>query len=79
MQIACMLPVILIGRELEGGCTSFHEFAPFRHGLYPCMVSPYFLKDKTPLQTSGRRLFFVETLLRSRGRRFFYADEYCLS
>lgn len=42
MQIACMLPVILIGRELEGGCTSFHEFAPFRHGLYPCMVSPYF-------------------------------------
>jgi hypothetical protein len=46
MQIACMLPVILIGRELEGGCTSFHEFAPFRHGLYPCMVSPYFRKIK---------------------------------
>jgi len=46
MQIACMLPVKLIGRELEGGCTSFHEFAPFRHGLYPCMVSPYFRKIK---------------------------------
>lgn len=59
MQIACMLPVILIGRELEGGCTSFHEFAPFRHGLYPCMVSPYFRKDKTPLMGLGGVCVFL--------------------
>lgn len=57
MQIACMLPVILMGRERKEDALHSMNLLPLRHGLYPCVVSPYFQKIKRLL--IGRRLFLI--------------------
>lgn len=72
MQIACMLPVILIGREREEDALHSMNLRPFRHGLYPCMVSPYFRKIKRlPLTSGGVCFFGCEQMGKEGGENIF--------